>query len=513
MGLIAFALFAITAHGQQVLKPVKYRDVDWSDFGQSKNLLSADFARQSKNLQTSDSAQLAPIEPQPPDSKQRRSGKPPAISPAHLRATDAESDSTLAALATASSINPAHLRATVAEREPTSATLTSPPANDSAQGADQPQVLRRVITYEMPNLFASPAEGQEGSTYCKMRFPNDQSVMQNAFIQVTLTPRQEVVQIDFRIHKVDGRLVDIPARYLERYEQTWRDSSGRVSGYRWAMPLVQPGDTVEFAYRIRGVQMPSMVSFGHPEWSIEQSEFRLIYLTKFDVVWSARGNPIQQHQFEEFYKNHVFFACNQVPAGALGYAHAHVELGEVPRWITGVWPRSWSSFYYQVDAFQNEYNKKYYKRYERHWQRWWRKMGARDDASRLLAFHQYFSDSIRSVPQVAAFNPDAVVEFQRLSDFDAWVLYDEMIRRLGFKANFVLARLPERGLMDSAMLSVQQFDVAFFEVMGEAGELFVLTPPQKGVSYPGTDLPRRLRGASGVAIPCYQPESIRMKTY
>lgn len=389
----------------------------------------------------------------------------------------------------------------------------NPQTSDSLPRAGHPQVLRRIITYEMPNLFASPTEGQEGSTYYKMRFPNEQSVMENAFIQVALSPREEVLQIDFRIHKVDGRLVDVPARYLERYEQTWRDSAGRFKGYRWAIPLVQPGDTVEFAYRIRGVQMPAMVSFGHPDWHIEHSEFRLIYLTKFDVVWSARGSQIRQRKFEEFYKFHVYFACDQVPAGALGYAHSHVELGEVPRWITGVWPRSWSSFYYQVDAFQNEYNKRYYKVYERHWQRWWREMGVRDNASRLLAFHHYFSDSIRSAPLISAFNPDAVIAFRRVSDFDAWVLYDEMIRRLGFDANFVLARLPERGLMDSAMLSVQQFDVAFFEVMDEAGDSFILTPPQKGVAYPGTELPRRLRGASGVVIPCHQPESIRMKIY
>lgn len=381
------------------------------------------------------------------------------------------------------------------------------PEENNQNRADGLRILHRLVTYEMNNTFATAWEGQEGSWYYKMVFESEEAIMNHGFIQIPLRPNQEVLQVDFRIKKADGRNIDVPANYLKRYEQLWLASTGNIMGYQWAIPLIQPRDTVEIAYRLRGLPMPSMFSFGHPDWAIEYSEFRLICLTKFDVVWSMRRGTAKIRCFEEYYKEHVYFTLENVAPGQVGYDAPHIELGEVPRWISeGGLPKSWSAFYLQLDAFQEQSNRKYYKLYERHWQRWWRSEHVRDNWGRLMAFHRYFSDSLRSVNSVQIFNPDVIIERHEVGAFSAWVLYDEMIRRLGFEARFVLARTAERGLFDDQMLSASHFDVAFFLVEGPAGELAVLVPPQRAESFREMRLPRLLDGGSGVMIPCYQPE-------
>lgn len=388
---------------------------------------------------------------------------------------------------------------------------THQPEENKQNGADGPHILHRLVTYEMNNTFATAWEGQEGSWYYKMVFESEEAIMNHGFIQIPLRPYQEVLQVDFRIKKADGRLIDVPANYLKRYEQFWLDSAGNTMGYQWAIPLIQPRDTVEFAYRLRGLRMPSMFAFGHPSWSIDHSEFRLIYLTKFDVMWSVRGGTADVTCFEQFYKKHVYFSLHDVAPGQVGYDAPHIELGEVPRWISdGVLPKSWSAFYLQLDAFQEQSNRKFYKFYERHWQRWWRGEHVRDNWGRLMAFHRYFSDSIRPVNYMQTFNPDQIIERSEVGVFSAWVLYDEMIQRLGFNAHFVLAREAVRGPFDAQMLSVEQFDVAFFLVDGPNGERGVLMPPEQRRALNEVYLPDFLIDGSGVMISCEDPNSFEV---
>ena len=108
------------------------------------------------------------------------------------------------------------------------------------------------------------------------------------------------------------------------------------------------------------------------------------------------------------------------------------------------------------------------------------------------------------------FNPDQIIERSEVGVFSAWVLYDEMIQRLGFNAHFVLAREAVRGPFDVQMLSVEQFDVAFFLVDGPNGERAVLMPPQQRRALNEVYLPDFLIDGSGVMISCEDPNSFEV---
>lgn len=366
--------------------------------------------------------------------------------------------------------------------------------------------LDRIFTYKLENAFG-PADRQSAELYMKLSLRSQQAVDHYRYIPVPNVHGAEVSALDCRITKLDGRIIDVRSRFLKRHEVKDRLNGSRADAeYRYFdVPMLEPGDQLEYVIRFINFPFPERVYF-HSDIAIVNSVYKLIAMTRFDVLTSEEMGAPSPEEFEEFYNVHRIYTMKNLepireePGMRFHESYPHIRNVVVPSFIEdNFWPQEWGSFYREIDQIQYQLNRNYDARMEETLRQIWDSIPTGAQYEKIRAFHHFVNRQMNVVKR----NPNQPVSFgndmryRQTTERNLLLMYDDVFRRFDLKYFMIWAPDKNKGDLDTTLLSARVVPNRFFAVIVGSDTVFI-TPRTESVTFSINDVPPSACGTHAI---------------
>ena len=365
--------------------------------------------------------------------------------------------------------------------------------------------LERKFTYELNNTFGQ-YNRQSAELYVKLNLRSEYAVETFRFIPIPNLRGVEVLAIDARITKLDGRVIDVRSKFLKRHEWELGTVHYPTDQFRlFEVPMLEAGDQFEYFIRFADFPIPERVYF-HSNLPTVKSIYELIALTSYELHVSSENGAPEPVQSEEFYSVYRVYEMQMLDPlypveGCLMHeVYPNVRQVVEPPFIeANLWPSNWGSFYRQIDRTQYRLNQDYDRRMEETLRQIWQNVPEGEQLEKIKRFHQYVNRHL----QVVKRRSDAPISFgndMRYGQTTAknlLLMYDDIFRRFDIPFRMIWAGDVFRGNMDTTLLSDQITPHRFFAAIVDGDTLF-FTPKSETRTYSINEFPPEAKGQDAI---------------
>jgi hypothetical protein len=365
--------------------------------------------------------------------------------------------------------------------------------------------LERKFTYDFNNAFA-PVDRQFAELYVKLSLRSQSAIDDFRFIPVPKLRGVEVIAIDARITKLDGRVIDLRSKFLKRHEWEGGTLFYPSDQFRlFEVPVLEPGDQFEYIIRFTNFPFPERFFF-HSNLPTVQSEYELIALTRFNILVSSEYGAPEPEMNEEFYSVHRRYTLSMLdpllPVEGCLMHEVYPNIRQVvkPSFMeANFWPSNWGSYYRQIDRTQYRINLNYDARMEETLRMIWDSIPVGEQLEKIKKFHEYVNNHLDLVKRRAdapiSFGND--MRYKQTTSKSLLLMYDDIFRRFDLPYRMIWAGDRFSGGLDTTLLSDRITPHKFFAVFIEGDTLF-FTPKSENRTYAFNEFPPEVKGQNAI---------------